>query len=340
MSKSKPNGETDGEESRGTIRRLAAIGGAAVGTASAGCLGFFEEEEPEPTPTPEPEETPTPTPEEEETPTPEPPEEEPDVELGMVIDLQRCSGCQACNIACKNENNVQEGFAWSDRITVTDGEFPDTSYEFIPTLCNHCEDAPCIDVCPVAGDALYKGPGGITMQNRDECIGCQQCVGACPYNKIEFSQGEQYDFWRGDERVMAGTATPREVTEQVGDYVPPYQNPSRDSLEGHYADRADADGAMDSGVAEKCEFCVSRVTQGELPACVEACPCDARIFGDLNDPDSSVSHVLEEHDGRFVDEWYGEDFGTEPKVQYIREFDGSDAGEPLGVGKGEVPELD
>ncbi|AUX10413.1 4Fe-4S ferredoxin iron-sulfur binding domain protein [Halalkaliarchaeum desulfuricum] len=337
MSKSTQDGETDGEETRGTIRRLAAIGGAAVGTASAGCLGMFELPEEERyvgrSDPPDPDIDPEPDPDPDEV-------EEPDVELGMVIDLQRCCGCQACNIACKSENNVQQGFAWADRLTVTEGEFPDTSYEFIPTLCNHCDDAPCIDVCPVAGEALYKGPGGITMQNRDACIGCQQCVPACPYDAIEFFQGEQYDFWRNDDRLMEGTATPQEVTEAVGDRVPPYQNPSRDSLEGHYADRADADGAMDAGVAEKCEFCVSRVTQGELPACVEACPSDARIFGDMNDEDSSVSQVLDEHEARVVDEWYDEDFGTEPRVKYIREFDGSEAGEPLGVGKGEVPELD
>ena len=271
---------------------------------------------------------------------PEPPEPD-DVQLSMVIDLQRCTGCQGCNIACKSENNVEEGHAWADRITVTNGEFPDASYEFVPTLCNHCDDAPCIDVCPAAGDALYKGPGGITMQNRDECIGCEACVGACPYDKVDFNDPDEETqaFWRGDDRIMTGTATPLEVTEECG-AVPPYQNRSRDSFEGEYADRGDAEGADSQGTAEKCTFCVHRVTQGELPACVEACPSDARIFGDLNDADSTVSQLVDEYDDRIVDEWYGDDFGTDPNVFYIRQFDGSEAGEPLPSGKGEVPELD
>lgn len=336
MSKSTPDDETE-EENRGTIRRLAALGGAAVGTASAGCLGMFEEEEepepePTPTPTPEEEETPTPTPEEEETPTPtpEPPEEEPAVELGMVVDLQRCVGCDACNIACKNENNVQEGHAWAHREVKTEGSFPDVSYEYFPTLCNQCRDAPCVESCPVQGEALYYGPGGITMLNPEACIGCWQCVANCPYDKSFANEEEPHTFWRDDEATVADmTASPEEVTEAAGGDTIPYSSRSREWSEHESPLRFE-------GTAEKCTFCYHRVSSGELPACVEECPSDARIFGDLNDPDSAVSQLVDEYDS-----WrWKEEEGTDPKVHYIREFDGSSDEPGHDWGKGDVPELE
>ena len=71
----------------------------------------------------------------------------------MVIDLHRCTGCAACVIGCKNENNLTEGVAWSDKITRTTGTFPNVSYEYVPTLCNHCANAACVAACP--SEAMY-----------------------------------------------------------------------------------------------------------------------------------------------------------------------------------------
>lgn len=94
----------------------------------------------------------------------------------MVIDLGRCVGCSACQIACKLENTVGEDSFLSYHEVVTTGEFPQVSYKYIPTMCNHCADAPCVAACPVG--ALYKRDG-LTLHDPERCIGCGACVAAC-----------------------------------------------------------------------------------------------------------------------------------------------------------------
>lgn len=318
----------DAENRRTALQRIAALGGIASGVATAGCLGSDGEEE---TTTEEPPTTEDPTTNEKPTTTEEDDASEgAAVEVGMVIDLQRCVGCDNCNIACKTENNVEEGKAWAHHETQTTGEFPDVSYEFFPTLCNQCADAPCVEGCPKSGDALYKGPGGITMQNPEECIGCWQCVDQnCPYDRPKANRDEPHSYWQRDEATMKGMASPQELTEQVEGTTLPYYNPSRERAEHESPIRKE-------GVAEKCTFCYHRVEAGELPACVEECPSNARIFGDLNDPDSTVSQLIDRYDS-----WqWKEELGTKPKVHYIREFDGSASGEGYEPTKGEVPNLD
>ncbi len=246
-----------------------------------------------------------------------------DVELSMVIDLQRCVGCEACNIGCKTENNLQEGVAYSSRLIRTEGEFPHVSYEYVPTLCNQCHDAPCADGCPTT--ALEKsGIGGITVQNPDQCIGCKYCMINCPYDEIFLNKEDPHPFWRDDEAVIEeGTATPAEVKAEVGvdEDAPPYYNPNREVRDSEHPTRY-------KGIVEKCNFCVHRLQESELPACVEECPCDARIFGDLNDPDSKVNEVL----GKYGSSVLKPEEGTEPKVKYVREYNGGgyerDKGEP------------
>lgn len=226
----------------------------------------------------------------------------------MVIDLQRCVGCGACLIACKNENNVQGDHYWASRISRTVGEFPDARYEFIPTLCNHCEDAPCVKACPVG--AMYKGAGDITMHDPGKCIGCRYCIIACPYGVISFNDEKTHKFWRGDKPLIEGiTPSAVEVTQRVGGTVIPYYNPARE-------DAPHESGLRFKGVVEKCTFCYHRVIKGELPYCVEACPAHARIFGDLNDPNSEVNQML----GKFRPWRLKEELGTEPKVFYLRSF--------------------
>ena len=239
----------------------------------------------------------------------------------MVIDLQRCTGCTACNIACKNENNVQEGHAWSSRITTTEGTFPNVRYEYRPTLCNQCEDAPCASGCPTG--SLYKGAGGITMHDPEKCIGCKYCMINCPYDEISFNEGDTHQFWEDEDAVIEdGTASPKEMAEEVSGEKTPNYNPNREVGEHESPTRY-------KGVVEKCNFCVHRVEEGELPACVEACPCDARIFGDLDDPDSKVSEVL----SKFEPTVLKEEQGTEPKVKYVRDFNGG----TYERDKGEIP---
>lgn len=174
---------------------------------------------------------------------------------GMVIDLRRCVGCMSCQTTCKVENNV----AFDDfraRVDIMEqGTFPDVKRYFLPQLCNHCENPPCVEVCPT--EASYKREDGIVLVLQDRCIGCGYCVEACPY----------------DAR-----------------YIDP-----------------------NVGSAEKCTFCVHRVDNGLAPACVHNCMGRARIFGDLNDPNSEVSKLLNSTPTEILKP----EMGTHPNVFYI-----------------------
>lgn len=228
--------------------------------------------------------------------------------LAMVIDLQRCVGCGACIISCKNENNVQGGFFWANKISSTEGKFPNVRYAFIPTLCNHCENAPCVQVCPTG--AMHKGDGDITMHNPGKCIGCKTCMAACPYEVISFNKEKPYKFWREDKPLIKGaTSSPREVTEKVKGNAIPYYNPDR---EGTLAGA----GTRYKGIVEKCTLCDHRVKKGKLPYCVQRCPAKARIFGDMNAPNSAVNRLL----GKYRHFRLKEHLRTEPKVFYVRSF--------------------
>lgn len=231
---------------------------------------------------------------------------------GMIIDLQKCVGCGACAISCKNENNVQDNVAWASRIKRTTGKFPNVRYEYMPTLCNHCAKAPCVKGCPTR--AMHKIDGGITAHDPGKCIGCAYCIINCPYGVIHFNEHKPHPRWDNNESVIeGGTASPIGVTEKVGGTVIPYYNPARElSTPGT--------GLRRSGAVEKCGLCSHRLVKGERPYCVESCPANARIFGDLNDPNSDVSKLLVKFRGYRLKE----DLGTEPKVYYIREFNPAD----------------
>ena len=228
--------------------------------------------------------------------------------LAMVIDLQRCVACGACIIACKSENNVQGDVAWASRISRTVGKFPNVRYEYFPTLCNHCENAPCVKGCPTG--AMHKGEGDITMHDPGKCIGCRNCIVRCPYGVIHFNGEKTHKFWRDDKPLIEGvTPSAVAVTQKVGGTVIPYYNPDRELL-------LRGTGLRYKGIVEKCTLCDHLVRKGELPYCVEACPAKARIFGDLNDPNSEVNQIL----GKFRSWRLKEELGTEPKVFYVRSF--------------------
>jgi tetrathionate reductase subunit B len=174
---------------------------------------------------------------------------------GMVIDLRRCIGCQACTVACAMENDVPLGQART-YVSSYDLETPGgTRRVHLPRMCNHCEDPPCLAVCPTG--ATYQRDDGAVVIDNSRCVGCGYCTQACPYGA----------------RFM-----------------------NEDTL-----------------TADKCTFCVHRLDAGLLPACVETCVGGARIFGDLNDPDSEVSRLLASQPVQVLKPAEG----TEPRVFYI-----------------------
>lgn len=250
--------------------------------------------------------------------------------LGMVIDLQRCVGCSACALACKAENNTrdradEQAYNWADFIIKTDGSFPNVKHEVIPVLCNHCSNAPCVEVCPVTPNkAMYKTPEGITMHDPALCIGCGRCIVACPYSNASLDEtslsGEQYSVlsfnfkdedaqprWSQDAALIPGvTATGAQTAKRAGAPIPA----------GNFFASKDVQPIRTAGVVEKCTFCSHRTLNGLQPACVDACPSKARIFGDQDDPKSQIAQVLAKEKSFRLQE----DKGTKPNIHYIGKY--------------------
>jgi molybdopterin-containing oxidoreductase family iron-sulfur binding subunit len=130
----------------------------------------------------------------------------------------------------------------------------------------------------------------------------------CPYGVISFNGEKPHQNWLVGEPLLEGvTAAPAEVTQEVGGTVLPYYNPEREET---------LPGIRPRGVVEKCTFCDHRVKEGMRPYCVESCPANARIVGDLDDPNSDVSRLLNKYPS-----WrLRENLGTEPSIYYIRQF--------------------
>jgi Fe-S-cluster-containing dehydrogenase component len=207
----------------------------------------------------------------------------------MVIDMNKCLGCEDCTLACRANNDVPPEMSWNRVIEVEQlGER--IIYATIP--CMHCEHAPCVGVCPVG--ATYHRPDGIVMMDYERCIGCRYCQMACAYGARSFN-------WKAftDENPT----------------VPEYGTPDVER--------------RPRGVVEKCSFCYQRIDRGlELgkmpgvdreatPACVNACPVGARFFGDLNDPESTVSRKLAANTAVRL----REASGTEPRVYYLPAYE-------------------
>jgi Fe-S-cluster-containing dehydrogenase component len=99
--------------------------------------------------------------------------------IGMVIDLKKCVGCQACVVACKSEHNTPGGILHTVILDEERGRFPEVIRVFVPVLCNHCEAPTCVEVCP--SKATFRRPDGIVMIDYERCMGCAACVEHCPY---------------------------------------------------------------------------------------------------------------------------------------------------------------
>jgi phenylacetyl-CoA:acceptor oxidoreductase subunit 1 len=206
----------------------------------------------------------------------------------MLADLDRCVGCQTCTAACRHANATSPAVQWRKVLDIESGSYPDVRRTFVPVGCQHCDDPPCMHVCP--STATRKRADGIVTIDYDLCIGCAYCDVACPY---------QARFKIDAPHFAYGKAAMANEIERE-------------------------DPAM-IGVAQKCTFCVSRIDAGlasglvpgrdaeATPACANACIAGALHFGDVDDPDSNVSRLLREHKHFRMHE----EVGTGPRFYYL-----------------------
>jgi len=227
---------------------------------------------------------------------------------GMVIDLDQCTGCGTCMVACASENNVtvrpdesdkERSIAWMQLFKITNGKaFPHTEVSYFPRPCMHCHNkTPCVSVCPPTATRMDYHTG-IVSQIYTRCIGCRYCQAACPYHARYFNWYDGYSlirpFSKGMERQLSPEVSPRM-----------------------------------RGVVEKCSFCHHRLMRARtkayqeerreieeheyITACAEACPTQAITFGDLNNPEHKVSQLIRSpYAFRLLVR-----LGTDPKVYYL-----------------------
>ena len=216
----------------------------------------------------------------------------PDVLYGYAFNLSKCRGYMDCVNACIRENNLDRASRMQyikifeqkkGRMSLESAdanffhEVPADGRFYLGTQCFQCENPPCVNVCPVR--ATWKEPDGIVVVDYDWCIGCRYCEAACPYFARRFNWSE-----------------PEVPLDEI--------NPGQ-----HYL----GNRLRKKGVMEKCTFCIQRTRTGRLPACVEACPTGARIFGNLLDPASEIRWVLTTKKVFRL----REELGTEPKFWYF-----------------------
>jgi molybdopterin-containing oxidoreductase family iron-sulfur binding subunit len=227
-------------------------------------------------------------------------EPKPQKKWAMVVDLDRCTGCEACVVACHAENNIPtvgpeeaargRAMHWIRVERYYDGHFPDVKVKFRPVFCQHCDAAPCEPVCPTF--ASYHTAEGLNGQVYNRCIGTRYCANACPYN-VRF-----FNFFN-----------------------PVWEMPLDLQLNPDVSVR-------EVGVMEKCTFCVQRIKAAETsakaegrelkdgevqPACAQTCAPRALVFGDLNDPQSEAARLAKSNRATKL---LG-DLGTQPKVIYL-----------------------
>ena len=223
-------------------------------------------------------------------------------EWAMAIDLDRCTGCEACVVACREENNVPVSgpeatghgrvTEWLRVERYMEGTFPNVRMRFKPVLCVHCDDAPCVKVCPVS--ATYETEDGLNAQIHPRCIGTRACAHACPYTVRSFNWSD-----------------------------PSWDAPLEQTINPDVAIRW-------RGIMEKCTFCLQRIRRVEdgareeerdvadlevQPACAQSCPAQAITFGDRSDPESVVAKAFRSPRGELP----LEELGTGPRVVYLTE---------------------
>jgi len=214
------------------------------------------------------------------------------VQFAYALNLSVCIGCRRCVDACHVENNhdrpthqsyirvleMESGSLDMERgRTDYDHDVPAADKFYMPVQCQQCENPPCTKVCPV--EATWQEADGVVVVDYNWCIGCRYCEAACPYHARRFN-------WR----------KPEVPADEI--------NPDQSYLSNRIRPQ---------GVVEKCTFCLHRTREGRLPACLEACPTGARVFGNVLDPDSDIRWVLE-NKRVFV---LKEELGTRPRFFYF-----------------------
>ena len=221
----------------------------------------------------------------------------------MVVDLDACTGCNACVVACHAENNVpivteQEtvnarAMHWIRIERYWEGEWPNIKARYLPVMCQQCGNAPCEAVCPVYA-TQHSQRENLNIQVYNRCVGTRYCQNNDPY-KVRF-----FNF-----------------------FDPVFEGPLKEQLNPDVTVRS-------AGVMEKCTFCVQRIRRAEekslvekralqdgeaMPACVQACPASALVFGDLNDPNGKATKLVRNNQRKFR---LLEELGTEPAVYYLK----------------------
>ena len=211
----------------------------------------------------------------------------------MVINLSKCTRCHACVAACRIEHFLPLHITWPRLIAWETEAKNGVEVTTYPVRCNHCRDAPCVKVCPAK--ATQQRSDGLVWVDQNKCVGCRYCVVACPYqNRTFLSKDKDPGYFPGYSRTNF---------EKKGMKLYPHQ----------------------VGTTEKCNFCMERIDGGlseglkpgidrdATPACVNICQARALTFGDLDDPNDSVSKLIGEHNGFQLHPEYG----TDPSVYYI-----------------------
>ena len=216
---------------------------------------------------------------------------------GMVVDINRCVGCQTCTISCKHVNDTPPGVQWRRVLDVERGTFPDVERLFLVVGCQHCAEPPCVPVCPTG--ATQQREDGLVTMDYDQCIGCGYCAVACPYQARTIMHDKRWY----------------------------YGEPTRQEEAVSHDDRL--------GVATKCTFCIEKVDDakrtgatagvdlGLTPACAASCIAQAITFGDFNDAKSGVSALIREN-AHFQ---MHEELGTDPQIKYLYEVPNATPGQ-------------
>ena len=263
---------------------------------------------------------------------------QPGLKWGMSIDMNSCIGCNACVVACHAENNVPvvgkrevlryHDMHWLriDRYFVSDEKNPDelAAVVFQPMLCQHCDNAPCENVCPVS--ATNHNSEGINQMVYNRCIGTRYCANNCPYKVRRFNWADYTgsdSFPNNQDQWIVGKLD-EVVTEQMMDDL------TRMVLNPDVTVRS-------RGVMEKCSFCVQRLQEAKLnakkedrvlkdgdakTACMQACPTDAIVFGNVHDKESRISKMREENELRSF--YVIEQLHTLPNINYLAKVRNTD----------------